>query len=440
MFLCFKDSRIFCKNELLFLIQLLRNSLSRENQKIPFVVSLFIAQLIPIILEPGLTLYKPIMSFLLIKPTLDLTNVPEFFKFFNSSSLDFKTERKWLLNIIRYGIRTTLEYRLYEKRFIYRQLFSIFDSKLTDYDLKFGIIELLKSTCNIKHALIDLIKRHCFLLWLTSTITNLDEINTSRTSVNIFYNLIEIYLLIWKNLTIKGASTQLPFLFVSQMFLLMKIILDKLVLMPHVLTLESDEQPQDSSDIRSNCIKKIYKRFFIVSKELLQCLSEHFKVSTYNLNEDDIDKYHKIVLDKQEFDLKVEFYQLLVNSSFKFCQINDNFYKNLKYVLNFTSNKTNIASIDTSKLFSWLNDGLILLNQADNYTFEKNYDHHFNIAVNLVETLSNMPNCSKDFKEQFYCFIKKFQNQMEHDGIDEEKEKILNENFNYESCFSLIIN
>jgi hypothetical protein len=82
-----KDSHIYCKNTLKYLIELLRNSLDKENQRLPSTISVFLAETILVIIEPGTTLYKPIMSFLLLKPTLDLTNVPEFYKLFNSSAL-----------------------------------------------------------------------------------------------------------------------------------------------------------------------------------------------------------------------------------------------------------------------------------------------------------------------------------------------------------------
>jgi hypothetical protein len=36
----------------------LRNSIEKENQKVPFVVALFLAQLVPIIMEPGILLKK----------------------------------------------------------------------------------------------------------------------------------------------------------------------------------------------------------------------------------------------------------------------------------------------------------------------------------------------------------------------------------------------
>jgi hypothetical protein len=44
---------MFCKNYLLYVIELLRNSLKKENQRIQFVIALFLSRLVEIIIEPG---------------------------------------------------------------------------------------------------------------------------------------------------------------------------------------------------------------------------------------------------------------------------------------------------------------------------------------------------------------------------------------------------
>jgi hypothetical protein len=89
-----ENSHAYFKNIVLYLISLLRMSVEKENQRLPSIISVFLAETCMVIIEPGTTLYKPIVQFLLLKPTLDLTNVPEFYKLFNSSSLQYKTERK----------------------------------------------------------------------------------------------------------------------------------------------------------------------------------------------------------------------------------------------------------------------------------------------------------------------------------------------------------
>ena len=166
----FLDSRAFFKNIIVYLITLLRNSSNKENLHLPTVISLFLSEAVMIVKEPGTTLYKPIISFILLKPALDLTNVPEYYKLFNSSSSQYKAERKWMLTILSHSCRTSLDFRLFEKRFVYRQLLAIYDSKISDMDTKLAILDVVFKTCNCKYALIDLIKRHYLIIWLSNVV------------------------------------------------------------------------------------------------------------------------------------------------------------------------------------------------------------------------------------------------------------------------------
>lgn len=199
--------------------------MDRENQRLSSVISVFLAESVSIIIEPGDTLYKPIVSFYLLKPVLDLANVPEFYKFFNSSSLDFREERKWIMNVLVSGIRSSLEYRLYEKRFVYRQLLSIYDSKMSDFELKNLILDLLMKTCESKYALIDLIKKHFFIIWLSSVINTLV---VDETKIFVFVKMLKIYNMIWMQLGYGKKDERLPMGFLNQMLTLGKVVKAKL--------------------------------------------------------------------------------------------------------------------------------------------------------------------------------------------------------------------
>lgn len=199
--------------------------MDKQNQRLSNVISVFLAESVSIIIEPGEVLYKPLVSFFLLKPVLDLTNVPEFYKFFNSSSLDFREERKWIMNILVWGIRSSLEYRLYEKRFLYRQILSIYDSKISDFELKNLILDLLIKTCESKYALIDLIKKQFFIIWLSSV---LNSLVVDETKIDLFLKMIKMYNLIWSQLSIGKRDDRLPIGFLNQMMTFGKSIKCKL--------------------------------------------------------------------------------------------------------------------------------------------------------------------------------------------------------------------
>jgi len=205
----------------------------------PVVITVFLSEAVMIVKEPGTALYKPIISFLLLKPALDLTNVPEYYKLFNSSAINYKIERKWMLSILALSCRTSLDFRLFEKRFIYRQLLSIYDSRMSDNETKTTILNIVLRTCNSKYALIELIKRHYLLVWLSNSMEgNLANSRNSEVNMEVFYKQIQIFILIWRQLganrLIKNGETEEvvppPLTFLNQMLILMKYILDKLIL------------------------------------------------------------------------------------------------------------------------------------------------------------------------------------------------------------------
>jgi hypothetical protein len=234
-----QDSRAFFKNIVVYLITLLRNSTDKENLHLPTVISVFLAEAVMIIKEPGTSLYKPIIQFLLLKPTLDFTNVPEYYKLFNSSSSNYKQERKWILNILASSCRTSLDYRLFEKRFVYRQLLAIYDSKISDLETKTLILNTVLRACNCKYALIQLVKRHYLLIWLSNALQGGSKRNGGEMNLQIFYKLTQIYIVIWSQLGINRVVTDPetkkeqvlppPLTFLNQMFILMKLFLKKLI-------------------------------------------------------------------------------------------------------------------------------------------------------------------------------------------------------------------
>jgi len=245
----------------------------------------FLAEALVILIEPGTSLYKPIISFFLLKPTLDFTNVPEFYKLFNSSSLQYKLERKWIMNILVTSSRTSLDYRLYEKRFVYRQIMAIYDSKMSDLDTKLSILNLIYKTSQCKFSLIDLIKRHYLLIWLSNITEQCLTKSNQQIEINIFYKLIQIYILIWNQLgstrTVENELVNPPLAFLNQMFILMKIFLAKLVANHlKIMELKYEFTSLNSKETSSiNLGRLVIRNFFKVKRELI----ENLKIYQLNL-------------------------------------------------------------------------------------------------------------------------------------------------------------
>lgn len=137
---------------------------------------------------------------------------------------------------------------------------------MSDLELKTLILNLLLRTCECKFALIDLVRKHYFLIWMTSVLeSNHFKHSTSlsnESNVNLFIGLIKIYNLIWKQL---GKSEIVPLTFLNQMYILMKLFLEKMTLnSKYVMDMLNQRKEKDNIDI-----------FFVVNKELIDSLNKY---------------------------------------------------------------------------------------------------------------------------------------------------------------------
>lgn len=126
--------------------------------------------------------------------------------------IKYKVERKWIMNVIAHSCRTTLDYRVIEKRFVFRQLLGIYVTRMCDNDLKDLIVRLIERVCGIKYALIDLVKRQHFLIWLTGVIT--EQPITSHVNyqndLSYFIRLMGIFNRIWAMLGRRDENKSEP--------------------------------------------------------------------------------------------------------------------------------------------------------------------------------------------------------------------------------------
>ncbi len=81
------------------------------------MISHFLSRLCKLLLHPEDPCYGSLCQFVLAKPTMDLQNVPEFYRLFNSTSTEFHDrERLWILTLLAEGVRQPQGYWMLEKR------------------------------------------------------------------------------------------------------------------------------------------------------------------------------------------------------------------------------------------------------------------------------------------------------------------------------------
>ena len=87
-------------------------------------------------------IFRQISKFLLIKPKLDVENLPEFFIFFFNSSLHFKSHRSWMLNLLQRGVRDTHDFHVIERRQVVSTLMCFYDSLLSDNTSRSQVLQV----------------------------------------------------------------------------------------------------------------------------------------------------------------------------------------------------------------------------------------------------------------------------------------------------------
>lgn len=222
------------------------------------------------------------------------------------------------MNILSHSCRSALDYRLFEKRFIFRQLLSIYDSKLSDQDTKISILNIILKTADCKYALIDLIRRQYLLVWLASVLENNSvRLLSNEMKVNFFQKFIELYVLIWKQLgkaskSIKdGEETEYkpPNTFLNQMYIIMQA-LNRIILLNYkkisdLITQDyTTESAQNGEESKISKTRLDLKEYFKCNRELIEAVGDYNSALVRFENENNLDK---CILDLQnENEVKFE--------------------------------------------------------------------------------------------------------------------------------------
>ncbi|KHN73788.1 Nucleolar pre-ribosomal-associated protein 1 [Toxocara canis] len=159
------------KSLFIYLIRFFRNSIERPNQRIPHVVSHFFARTSKLLLNAADPVYGPVLSFLLLKPTIDLGNVPEFYKLFLSSSTEhYREERHWILTLIADSLIEPNDYNVFQKRYGIKLCLSLFTSSISDMESRKLVLIILRSALKHQSVAKDLFHRQNLQSWIVLTI------------------------------------------------------------------------------------------------------------------------------------------------------------------------------------------------------------------------------------------------------------------------------
>uniref|UniRef100_A0AAF5PRM4 Nucleolar pre-ribosomal-associated protein 1 C-terminal domain-containing protein n=2 Tax=Wuchereria bancrofti TaxID=6293 RepID=A0AAF5PRM4_WUCBA len=162
----------------IYLLQIFKNSIENPIQRLPHVVAHFFARVTKLILHPEDPVYQPVLSFLLLKPNIDVQNVPEIYKLLLSSSTEhYNKERHWCLRLILDSLIEPNDYNILQKRFLafrygIKLLLSLFGSVIADQETRKYILLSFRAILQHRSLANDLYVRQNLHSWIVLTLQN----------------------------------------------------------------------------------------------------------------------------------------------------------------------------------------------------------------------------------------------------------------------------
>ncbi|KAM9318532.1 nucleolar pre-ribosomal-associated protein 1 [Pholidichthys leucotaenia] len=165
------------RRQLLYLMDMVKNGVHQENQRVPFVLTTYITKVAWQMLRPEDHMYVALNKFLLSHQSLDLRRVPEFFKFFYGFDLEHKLEREWILSVLEQGLSDGRCYELCNQQGIFQILLTFASSPLCDENFLAQIMRVMCQAAHVTKAASDLTKSSGLLSWIMQVVEkrNLDK-------------------------------------------------------------------------------------------------------------------------------------------------------------------------------------------------------------------------------------------------------------------------
>ncbi|KAI7735982.1 hypothetical protein M8C21_022394 [Ambrosia artemisiifolia] len=158
------------ENRLRLLLTHVQNGISEEGQRIPSVHALFAAEASVLLLDPSNDNYKTISKILLHSP-MKIKTISFFDEFFWSNSVNFKSDRIWILRLLYSGLNIEDDAQIYARSSILEKLLSFYSSSLSDNESKELILQIVKKSMKFEKTSRYLIE-HCGVIsWMSSLIS-----------------------------------------------------------------------------------------------------------------------------------------------------------------------------------------------------------------------------------------------------------------------------
>ncbi|KAK0600723.1 hypothetical protein LWI29_017841 [Acer saccharum] len=150
------------------LLTYMQNGIEEPWQRIPSVIAIFAAETSLLLLDPSHDHYTAISKFFMRSSRVNMKCIPLFLDFFSSSSVNFRSERLWILRLAYAGLNLEDDAQIYIRNSILEILLSFYSSPLSDNESKKLILMIVKKSVKL-HKMACYLVEHCGLLsWLSS--------------------------------------------------------------------------------------------------------------------------------------------------------------------------------------------------------------------------------------------------------------------------------
>lgn len=177
--------------QVLYLLDVVRNGIRTKNMRLTFTLTLFIAKAALQILKPEEHMYMKINKFLLSHEYLNMSKVPGFYQFFYSSDFEQKTEREWVLGLLRQGMRDKHCFELCARRGVLHIVLSFFGSPLCDEAAQNWILEILQNAARNARSAYEMLRDYSLLTWV------LNILESKFLETELLSNLISLLHTLW---------------------------------------------------------------------------------------------------------------------------------------------------------------------------------------------------------------------------------------------------
>lgn len=162
------------KEQLFYLIEQIRRANNNEKPW-PNLWTTFIIHFLNVMFDTENHIYQLMMEFLLVKPNLSLDMVPEFLKLFESGAVTCVKERKFILELLRNGIRQFQDYQICARSHVFELILSMFRSPLSTNAQDLLITEVLLNASRVAGVGRALISGHGLFTWMTYHLGSQEE-------------------------------------------------------------------------------------------------------------------------------------------------------------------------------------------------------------------------------------------------------------------------